>query len=985
MSTRVLDEDTMSIRPLPEQVVAQIKSSTAIVSLGGVVLELLKNSLDAKATRIVVNVDFARGGCVVEDDGLGIQPAEFSEDGGLGKRYWTSKFHPEQPHLGQHGTFLASLSAVSLLTITSSHHAYRSHNSISFHHAHTIERQTPAPPYNQIQGQHGTRITVRNLFGNMPVRIKQRAMVVGEKAEQDRLRNSLKRHATGLLLSWQGLVNLKICDSEGNTIVHVNTSNTAVTGGGRSLATEGRRSAHLSSLLQIMTQANFVTINDWPSWVPASASTPMISVKGAISLEPAPTKHIQFISIGQRPLLSECGGNELYDQVNRLFALSSFGTIEDDADAGEEEKVRRLSDKRFKSDGYTNRQLKARKGVDRHPMFHLRVTFRDQVLEGAFIEDESNLQAVIDVLTAMTVQWLSVHHFRPRKMQHISNRSRTASPIPEGQLESRSTPSRKRRDLSGSPRINETPSSAASFIRVTSKRGIARSSPSNLPGRSRSQAFADWSRIKSGKSSFFDTASPTQSTTTPEACQAIDGSATFRECDSAPRDDSSQKNAASNVAPIVKGAMGGTAMIPPSEAESENPLSADEKDETVIWTDPSTKNTHLLNARTGCILPRRHPRSGSAALSPSTARLNMRRSLRIGTKAATAEPSKTAWLNNMLETWDNPVFKTSEQGIQQMMLQDCEKKDGTQKPQHDHLRCSRFDIQKAFDDAGSASTKLSKDALRRAEVIRQVDKKFILVRMKGLAAESNVQSSVDTLVLIDQHAADERVQVESLLHELCSPMHGNEQEGSQSKPLTDSPVAQVTLDKPLHFAISSHERTHFETFTLDFAAWSILYNVSSSVSLQHRTSASKSTCKLSVTALPPSISERCKADPELLISFLRSALWKYVESPPLPPVAIDESTSSWVKKIATCPPGLVDMINSRACRSAIMFNDELSFEDCNALVSNLASCVFPFMCAHGRPSMVPIVDMGKIEGGIHSEGDSDGVSFVDAWKSWKRS
>jgi len=75
------------ILPLPADVVAQIKSSTAIVSLTGVVLELLKNSLDAKATRIEATVDFARGSCTAEDDGLGIAPPEFSETGGLGKMY----------------------------------------------------------------------------------------------------------------------------------------------------------------------------------------------------------------------------------------------------------------------------------------------------------------------------------------------------------------------------------------------------------------------------------------------------------------------------------------------------------------------------------------------------------------------------------------------------------------------------------------------------------------------------------------------------------------------------------------------------------------------------------------------------------------------------------------------------------------------------------------------------------------------------------
>ena len=77
----------MSIRPLPDEVAAQIKSSTTIVSLTGVVLELLKNSLDARASKVTVTVDFARGSCTVEDDGLGILPAEFSEQGGLGKLY----------------------------------------------------------------------------------------------------------------------------------------------------------------------------------------------------------------------------------------------------------------------------------------------------------------------------------------------------------------------------------------------------------------------------------------------------------------------------------------------------------------------------------------------------------------------------------------------------------------------------------------------------------------------------------------------------------------------------------------------------------------------------------------------------------------------------------------------------------------------------------------------------------------------------------
>lgn len=86
----------MSIQPLSSDVIAQIKSSTTIINLNTVILELVKNSLDAKATKIDVTVDYGRGGCVVEDDGEGILPSEFEEAGGLGKLYRTSKSNPGQ-------------------------------------------------------------------------------------------------------------------------------------------------------------------------------------------------------------------------------------------------------------------------------------------------------------------------------------------------------------------------------------------------------------------------------------------------------------------------------------------------------------------------------------------------------------------------------------------------------------------------------------------------------------------------------------------------------------------------------------------------------------------------------------------------------------------------------------------------------------------------------------------------------------------------
>ena len=70
-----------------------------------------------------------------------------------------------------------------------------------------------------------------------------------------------------------------------------------------------------------------------------------------------------------------------------------------------------------------------------------------------------------------------------------------------------------------------------------------------------------------------------------------------------------------------------------------------------------------------------------------------------------------------------------------------------------------------------------------------------------------------------------------------------------------------------------------------------------------------------------------------------------------------------------------------------MFNDELSDTQCSTLLSRLAECAFPFQCAHGRPSMIPLVDLGVLherglfgEGGLHDCQERFSIRF----KRWKQ-
>jgi hypothetical protein len=60
-----------------------------------------------------------------------------------------------------------------------------------------------------------------------------------------------------------------------------------------------------------------------------------------------------------------------------------------------------------------------------------------------------------------------------------------------------------------------------------------------------------------------------------------------------------------------------------------------------------------------------------------------------------------------------------------------------------------------------------------------------------------------------------------------------------------------------------------------------------------------------------------------------------------------------------------------------MFNDVLSLRECEELMAGLARCAFPFMCAHGRVSMVPIGTLGGDGETIFDELDAGNITHVE--------
>ena len=159
----------MNIQVLPPNVAAQIAAGEVVERPASVVKELVENALDAGATQISVSIE--QGGTKsirVQDNGSGI-PADqvvtaFS-------RHATSKLRTADDlrsiaTLGFRGEALPSIAAVSVLTCVTC--TADADAATHYHIRYGEPEDLPRP----VGAAVGTSITVENLFGNQPARLK---------------------------------------------------------------------------------------------------------------------------------------------------------------------------------------------------------------------------------------------------------------------------------------------------------------------------------------------------------------------------------------------------------------------------------------------------------------------------------------------------------------------------------------------------------------------------------------------------------------------------------------------------------------------------------------------------------------------------------------------------------------------------------------------------------------------------------------------
>ncbi len=158
----------MPIRQLAPDVAAKIAAGEVVERPASVVKELIENSIDAGATQI--RVDLMNGGLQlirVTDNGTGIPADELQL---ALSRHATSKVVSidDLEHirsLGFRGEALASIAAVAEVTLLSHHRDTSQSAQASAINGQISELTTAASP-------EGTTLTVRNLFGAVPARLK---------------------------------------------------------------------------------------------------------------------------------------------------------------------------------------------------------------------------------------------------------------------------------------------------------------------------------------------------------------------------------------------------------------------------------------------------------------------------------------------------------------------------------------------------------------------------------------------------------------------------------------------------------------------------------------------------------------------------------------------------------------------------------------------------------------------------------------------
>ncbi|KAI5818817.1 hypothetical protein BZA77DRAFT_277344 [Pyronema omphalodes] len=574
---------------------------------------------------------------------------------------------------------------------------------------------------------------------------------------------------------------------------------------------------------------------------------------------------------------------ELHREVNRIFENSGFGVVEE-------------------VDKNENSKRGAVRRIDKRGMFIFRIEFR-RVSGGATIDKEIKPSPTLPDIFSKT------SHSNP------STRSVSSSITPR----SPSAPQGQKR-----PRMMEI----SNWSRVKS----AKTDKTEESGRhdiSSSRTISGVTTKAVPKAASDVVSSNPKTILAPKMSKINNASGTVTQS-SRPQTSSSDDHKASlQGSQGLLGDLNHKQLQSKSQADGTDEELNDIQDRPDImgWTNPTSGKCYLVDMKTGntSLVP-----STSAAGKSDVKSCNATTIATAGRSDAprhsNQEPSP--FIKHLLVNWKSPVFPLPEAAISSIPLDS---------PSHS---CGGCGLNSIIPPGLSRIGKLTKSGLSSASVIAQVDNKYILCKLPN-------SHEAPTLVIIDQHAASERVRVEELFKELCE---GN---------------GRFETKKKLVYPITTRDFGFLKRFEKHFNIWGISYTLSDPDPKMDSESMT-----VTIDHLPRVVRDRCEIEPLLALDILRKYCYELEDN------SGPSRRGNWVEMLSKIPKSLVEIVNSRACRGAVMFNDPLSLEECRELVKRLAGCRWPFMCAHGRVSMRPLVELPEVQ--VRDRG-----SFRRGFNSWK--
>ncbi|KAM9068386.1 DNA mismatch repair protein Mlh3 isoform X1 [Sarcophilus harrisii] len=231
--------------------------------------------------------------------------------------------------------------------------------------------------------------------------------------------------------------------------------------------------------------------------------------------------------------------------------------------------------------------------------------------------------------------------------------------------------------------------------------------------------------------------------------------------------------------------------------------------------------------------------------------------------------------------------------------------------------------------------RFTKEMVHSMQVLQQVDNKFIACLM-STKQEENGKAGGNLLVLVDQHAAHERIRLEQLI---CDSYEKEQPKSFHRKKLLSS-----TIYPPMKVTVTEEQRRLLQCYhkALEDLGLKLIFPDPPS---SHILVGEVPLCFVEREA-----NEVRRGRPTVTKSILEEFIREQVE--------LLQTTGG---AQGTLPLTIQKLLASQACHGAIKFNDSLSLEESCRLIEALSWCQLPFQCAHGRPSMLPLADINHLE------------------------